>query len=116
MSYDAGDPKNVKDAKRKAYHLNEKIQNGIAKICNDPECRLVLAAFLDEANIFQTNFNSNATDHAYNEGFRSAGLWWLGKALLHDGQIMGKIQTDKDLTDKAGNHDGHNTDDPDSSD
>lgn len=114
MSYDSGNSKDVKDAKRRAYHLNEREANGFLKICNDPDCRHVLARFLEDANIFHSAFNANATDHAYNEGFRNAGLWWLNKALLHDSGIMGKIQSDKELSEKAENNDRSNDDDTDS--
>ena len=102
MSYNSGDKESVKDADRRAYHLREREHNGIVKICNDPDCRYVLAQFLEQGLVFNSAFNSNPTDHAYNEGFRNGALWWLNKALLHDPQIMGKIQTDKDLNKKTG--------------
>lgn len=114
MGYDAGDSKSVKDAKRRAYHLNERLANGFSKICNDPDCRYVLATFLEQSNVFHTAFHSNPTDHAYNEGFRNGGLWWLNNALLQDKEIMGKIQADKELTEKAENNDRPNSDDTDS--
>ena len=94
--YNAGDPKAVKAAKRKAYNMDEKMLNGITKICNDPDTRYVLAQFWEQARIFHSNFNSNPTDHAFNEGFRSAGLWWMNNALLHEPGILAKMQTDKD--------------------
>ncbi|MDX9690542.1 MAG: hypothetical protein RBT70_08820 [Alphaproteobacteria bacterium] len=110
MAYDSSNPEAVKDAKRKAYHLNEREANGIAKICNDPDCRFVLASFLEQANIFHTAFNPNPSEHAFNEGYRNAGLWWLNKALLHDKEIMAKIQADKDFNQKAGNYDDDRND------
>lgn len=102
MAYDASNPEDVKDAKHRAYHLNEREHNGFVKICNDPDCRLVLDNFFEMARVFSNAFNSNPTDHAYNEGFRNAGLYWLNKALLHDPNIMSKIQADKDSNRKAG--------------
>jgi len=101
MAYDNSNPEDVRNAKDRAYHLNEREANGIAKICNDPDCRYVLAQFLESAGIFHTNFNAVPTEHAFNEGFRNGGLWWLNKALLHDTQIMSKIQADKELNRKA---------------
>lgn len=110
MGYDSSNPDDVKDAKNRAYHLDEREHNGFAKICNDPDCRFVLANFLEQARVFSNAFNSNATDHAFNEGFRNAGLYWLNKALLHDPQIMSKIQSDKDRNKKAGKeHDNGNS-------
>lgn len=110
MSYDSSDHKKVKDAKSLAYHLNEREANGIAKICNDPDCRYVLAQFLEQSLIFHSAFNPNPTEHAFNEGHRNAGLWWLNKALLHDPEIMGKIQADKDSIEKAKTHDRSDSD------
>lgn len=111
MGYDAGDIKAVKDAKQRAYHLDEREANGFAKICNDPDCRYVLAAFLEQSLIFHSAFNPNPTEHAYNEGYRNQGLWWLNKALLHEPSIMSKIQADKDANQKAETqHDGHDSD------
>lgn len=110
MAYDSSDPEKVKDAKRLAYHLNEREANGFAKICNDPDCRYVLSMFLEQANIFHSAFHSNPTDHAFNEGYRNAGLWWMNKALLHDGEIMAKIQADKDSNQKIGNNDDDRND------
>lgn len=101
MGYDAGNEKDVQNADDRAYHLTEREANGITKICNDPDCRYVLAQFLEQALVFHNAFNPNPTEHAYNEGFRNGGLWWLNKALLHDPQIMSKIQTDKELNRKA---------------
>lgn len=110
--YDSGDPKAVKKAKQRAYHLDEREANGIAKICNDPDCRFVLSNFFDMAKLFSANFHPNPTDHAFNEGYRNAGLYWLNKALLHDPEIMRKIQADKDSNQKAGknNDNGSNSD------
>lgn len=102
MTYNAGDKDSVKDADRRAYHLREREYNGIVKICSDPDSRYILAQFLEQALVFSNAFNSNPTDHAYNEGFRNGGLWWLNKALLHDPQIMSKILSDKDKNQKAG--------------
>ena len=111
MTSDAGNPKNVQNAKDRAYHLDEREANGILKICNDHDCRFVLATFLEQANLFHSAFNPNPTEHAYNEGFRNAGLWWMNKALLHDPQIMGKIQADKARNRKAEEeHDRRNSD------
>lgn len=110
MSYNAGNPDDVKDADRRAYHLREREANGIAKICNDSDCRYVLAQFLEQGLVFGNAFHSNPTDHAYNEGFRNGALWWLNKALLHDPQIMSKIQADKELNQKSGkNNDDRNS-------
>lgn len=102
MSYDAGNPDDVKDAKTLAHILKQREQNGFAKICADSDCRFVLAKFFEHTLIFNNAFHSNPTDHAFNEGTRNAGLWWLNKALLHDGDIMSKIQADKDMNQKAG--------------
>lgn len=112
--YDSSDPKQVNKAKQKAYSLQEKLSNGIAKICNDPECRFVLQTFFEEAKIFHSNFNPNPTEHAFNEGYRSSGLWWLSLALLHDPSIVSKIQHDKDLNQQAGTQDDRYTSDTDS--
>ena len=101
MGYDAGNEKDVQNADDRAYHLNEREANGFAKICNDPDCRFVLAQFFDQSLLFHSAFNPNPTEHAYNEGYRNQGLWWLNKALLHDPQIMSKIQADKERTQKA---------------
>lgn len=103
--YDSSDPKQVKKARQKAYAIDERMNNGIAKICNDPDCRFVLAAFFEEANMFHSNFNANPTQHAFNEGFRSSGLWWLTKALLNDKNILSKMEHDKGL--EGTNHDRH---------
>lgn len=101
MGYDASNPKDVQNAKDRAYHLNEREANGISKICNDPDCRFVLNMFLEQSLVFANAFNPNPTEHAYNEGFRNGGLWWLTKALLHDPQIMSRIQADKELNRKT---------------
>lgn len=105
MSYNAGNHDDVKDGKSLAKILELRERNGIVKICNDPDCRYALAQFLEAAKVFSNAFNSNPTDHAFNEGFRNAGLYWLNKALLHDADIMSKIQADKDSTQKLGKKD-----------
>ena len=110
MSYNTSEPKDVKNAKARAYHLDEREANGISKICNDPDCRFVLSNFFDLAKLFSANFHPNPTDHAFNEGYRNAGLYWLNKALLHDPQIMVKIQQDKDRNNKENENDGRSTD------
>ena len=110
MTYDSSNPKDVKNAKARAYHLDEREANGIAKICSDPDCRFVLSNFFDMAKLFSANFHPNPTDHAFNEGYRNAGLYWLNKALLHDPQIMVKIQQDKDRNNKENENDGRSTD------
>ena len=111
MTYDSGDPKAVKKAKQRAYTLEEKLSNGFVKICNDPETRLVLATFLEFSRVFNSTFNSNPTDHAFNEGIRNGGLWFLNNALLNDKDIVAKMQHDKDLEEKADTvNDRHDTD------
>lgn len=117
MTYNTGDPKEVNKARQKAYAMDERMANGFAKICNDPDCRFVLASFLDQARVFHSAFNPNPTEHAFNEGFRNGGLWFLNNALLHDPLIVGKMQADKDSPLKAeGDHDRHTSTsgDPDS--
>lgn len=94
--YDAGNPAHVKNAKRDRMIAENKFSNGMIKICNDPETRHVMAAFLEEARVFQSCFTDIPTQHGYNEGFRNGGLWWLNKALLHDPDIIGKLQRDDD--------------------
>lgn len=95
MTYDSGDPKEVKKAKQRASSIDEKLANGFVKICSDPETRLVLSNFLETARVFTTAFHNNPTEHAYNEGYRNAGLWFLTNALLHDSDIVSKMQQDK---------------------
>lgn len=101
MTYDASNPKDVENAKERAYHLDEREHNALVKMCNDADIRHVLNTFFEQSLIFHSAFNPNPTDAAYNEGFRNGGLWWLNKALLHDPQIMSKIQSDKDRNQKA---------------
>ncbi len=110
MAYDSSDPKDVKNAKARAHHLMEREANGIIKICQDPDSRYVLSNFLETARVFQPCFDQVPTQHAYNEGFRNAALFWLNKALLHDPQIMVKIQQDKDRNKKENDDDGRSTD------
>jgi len=111
MSYDYGDAKAVKKAKQRSYTLEEKLANGFVKICNDPETRYVLSVFLDFARIFNSTFNQNPTEHAYNEGIRNAGLWFLNNALLNDKDIIAKMRYDTEYEDKADIlNDRHDTD------
>ena len=112
MSYDSGNKAQVKSARKRAKYLEGKMHNGFVKICNDPETRYVLGMFLDQAHVFADCFHPNPTDHAYNDGFRNAGLWWLNGALLHDPDIMGKLKRDDELEKKEEQYDGSNdTDD-----
>lgn len=108
MTYDASNPDHVKDAKRRAYHLNEREHNAFVKMCNDPDLRYLLNTFIEHANVFHSTFNQNPSEHAFNEGFRNGGLWWLNKALLHDRDILSKIQSDKDATQREENNDHRN--------
>jgi hypothetical protein len=96
MTYDSSDPKQVKDAKRKAAHLDLRLKNGIAKICNDAETRYALAVFLEIAGPFRDTYVTESRDDARNSGWKAAGLWWLSNALLHDPAIIGKMQADTD--------------------
>ena len=115
MTYDAGDPKAVNKAKQKAYAMDERLANGFIKMCGDPDTRFVLAAFLDQAKCFNDAFVPDPYSHAHNAGWKSAGLWFLNNALLHDPQIVGKMQADKDSPLKAeSTHDRLTSDDPDS--
>ena len=93
-SYDAGNTKDVKKAKAISKILSERERNGILKICNDHETRYVLARFFEEMGVFRDTYVTDARDDARNSGFKSAGLWWLTKALLHDPEIIAKLQTD----------------------
>lgn len=98
--YDAGNPKDVKQAKKLQALLDERFENGMRKICNDVEIRAVLSRFFDEAGIFRDEPSVPTPDFAFehgrNSGRRSAGLWWLEQALLHDPDIIGKLKADED--------------------
>lgn len=93
-TYDNSDPKQVKSAKQLAKILRNREKNGIIKICNDPEIRYVLGLFLNEVGVFRDTYLTDGRDDARNSGFRSAGLWWLTRVLLHDPAIISKLQAD----------------------
>lgn len=93
-TYDNSDPKQVKSAKQLAKILRNREKNGIIKICNDPEIRYVLSQFFDATGVFRDTFSQVPTQHAFNDGQRNAGLWWLTKVLLHDPAIISKLQAD----------------------
>jgi hypothetical protein len=94
--YDAGDPKKVQAAKRKAKSVDERMQRGIMRICQDDDCRYVLNQFFNIAGPFRDTYVSDGRDDARNQGWKAAGLWWLNNALLHDPQIIAKMQSDED--------------------
>lgn len=98
--YDAGNPKDVKQAKKQQALLDERFENGMRKICNDVEIRTVLSRFFDEAAIFhdepRIEGHDSTYEHGRNAGRRSMGNWWLTKALLHDPDIIGKLKADED--------------------
>lgn len=95
-TYDAGSTEDVRKAKRTAKILDNRERNGILKMTDDPEIRYVLSAFLDFAGPFRDTYVSDARDDARNSGIRSAGLWWLSKLLLHDPEILRKLEQDDD--------------------
>lgn len=93
-TYNSGENKDVKKAKGLSKILREKERNGLLKICHDDDCRYVLGQFLELAGVFRDNFVVEPRQDAHNAGFRSAGLWWLSRVLLHDKDIIGKLQSD----------------------
>lgn len=97
--YDSTNPKHVKKAKKTAKVIEDRLANGILKICNDRDCRAVLARFFDEAGIFRDTPQIPTPDHAFehgrNAGRRSMGLWWLEQTLLQDVDIIGKLRADE---------------------
>lgn len=94
--YDSSDPKQVKEAKRTRIILEKRVREGFQKICADRDCRYVLGQFLELAGAFRDTYVTNQRDDARNQGWRAAGLWWLSQALLHDVDIVRKLQTDED--------------------
>jgi hypothetical protein len=112
--YDSGDPKDVAKAKRDRKFLDNRIRNAIVKMGQDPDIRYLLATFLEEARVFAPTFTPIPTQHAFNDGFRSAGLFWVQKVLLHDPTLINKLQTDEDSPLKAGTNERYdNTNDDD---
>lgn len=103
--YDSTDAKQVKNAKRDAKILENKKRNGLLKIMNDPDCRYALASFLSDAKVFQPAFSEKPTQHAFNEGFRNAGLWWMTELLLADPTSIARLHTDHDSPLKVENND-----------
>lgn len=105
MSYDSGEAKDVKKAKKQAKVLEDRFKRGMQKICQDVECRYVLAQFFDEAKVFHPDRAIPTPDHVFehgrDSGMRQAGLWWMTHALLHDPEIIGKLQQDTDSPLKA---------------
>lgn len=99
MTYDSSNKKHVKDAKKQQKILEERFKNGMEKICSNPETRYVLDAFFQEVGVFHDEPMFQTPDHVFEHGRsagkRSAGLWWLKQALLHDPDIIGKLEADK---------------------
>lgn len=111
--YDAGDNKSVKKAKRESRILKDRMKNGILKMAADKDIRFVLASFLNDAGVFRQTFSQVPTQHAYNDGFRNGGLWWITNLLLHDPEIISKLQTDDgSALNKGQSDDGHDDPDP----
>lgn len=81
MSYDSGDKKAVKKAKKVQKVLDEQFKRGIELICNDPDARYVISRFFDETNIFHPDRIIQTPDHSFEHGrdagMRQAGLWYL---------------------------------------
>jgi len=94
--YDHTDPKQVKDAKKVVKILENRMRNGLLKIAGDHEIRYVIAQFLAMAKPYGDVFSTIPTQHAFNDGFRNAGNWWLSNLLLHDPQILHKLMNDQD--------------------
>lgn len=116
--YDSTSPKQVKAAKRDAKILGNKLRNGLIKIMDDPDTRHLLATFLHEAKVFAPTFSPDPHQHAFNEGFRNSGLWWVTKLLLADPASIARLVTDQDSPMKVENNDdgrgtSSSTDDPD---
>lgn len=99
--YDAGNPGDVKKAKRQRYLSEAKFDRGIEKICQDPDILNVLNHFFDVAGIFRDEPQIVTPDFVYehgrNQGKKSAGLWWLSHLLLRDPNIVAKLEENKDL-------------------
>lgn len=104
-AYDSTNPQHVKNAKRDAKVMENKKRNGLVKIMNDPDCRYALSTFLHEAKVFQPTFSPVDTQHAFNEGFRNGGLWWVTQLLLADPSSIGRLLTDQDSPMKVVNND-----------
>lgn len=100
--YDSTDPKQVKKAKRDARILQERMRNGILKMVADRDIRYVLAQYLDTAGVFRSVFHPTPTQHAFNEGQRNSGLWWVQQGLLHAPNFLDTLQNDDDSPLKAG--------------
>lgn len=111
--YDAGDTKQVKKAKQSARILKDRMKRGLLKMAEDKDIRYVLSTFLHDAGVFRPTFSQVPTQHAYNDGFRNGGLWWVTNLLLHDPQIISKLQTDDGSALKQEqSDDGHDDTDP----
>jgi len=96
-----GDPDQVKQAAKTVKVLDERTRNGIIKMVNDPDCLYVLESFLADARVFNDNFHPDPYENAFNGGFRSSGLWWLSKVMLHAPQFLTTMSTDNDSPMKA---------------
>jgi hypothetical protein len=107
--YDAGNPEHVRNAKKTAKILQQKMQNGFVKICDDPDTRFVLNEFFKIVGPLRDAFTPDPYQHAHNAGWKSAGNWWFEKALLHDPDILRKIAIDDgSLLNTGSQDDGHN--------
>lgn len=111
--YDAGDNKQVKKAKQVSRVLKDRMKRGLLKMAEDKDIRYVLSTFLNDAGVFRPTFSQVPTQHAYNDGFRNGGLWWVTNLLLHDPAIISKLQTDDGSALRQGqSDDGHDDTDP----
>lgn len=109
-NYDAGNRAHVKKAKHTQKILENRFRNGILKICNDDEIRYVMAQFFDVCGPFRDHYATDSRDHARNAGWAGAGLWFLQNLLLHDPEIVRKLQEDEDSPLKVKDDDGTDPD------
>lgn len=69
-----------RDEARKTALLQAKTEEGDIKwLMNDKRGRRIVKRFLERAGVFQTSFNTNAAQMAFNEGRRNEGLHMLAK-------------------------------------
>lgn len=74
MAYNAADPEQVEERKRKEKHGRELELEDMQKLLAQPEFRRFAWRYLGKCKVFETVFNSHGGLMNLNEGMRTVGL------------------------------------------
>lgn len=81
-TYDASDPKDVKDAVKTAKNRDARQREALRTIMSDPQSRFWVYCLLERCHPTQNPFSSNALHTAFNCGEQNIGLQLLAE--LHN--------------------------------